>query len=258
MALYSLGTSHASLKHCELHSHDSWEIVLNVKGTGTALIGGKNYAFCPGTIMCIPPGLTHMKTSEHGFYDIYFHTDTIFFAMISSSHSKPFPLILQDDAEQSFQALLSIMLRLHYQRPGHEAVILSLHNAALQLLNLWASRDLADPVIEYIQTRLISAFTDPEINITSILLESGYSKDYIRRKFCRELGVTPNAYVTNLRINYAKQLLSQKKVLKLTIADVSGMCGYYDAGYFSRLFRRQTGISPQNYPPNDNSLLERL
>ncbi len=249
MALYSLGTSHISLKHCELHTHDSWEIVLNVKGTGTALVGEKNYAFSPGTIMCIPPELPHMKTSENGFYDIYFHTDTLFFAMQSPSPSlqKAFPFILQDDTEQSFQSLLSIMLRLHYQAPDHEAVILSLHNAALQLLNLWAARDFIDPIVEYIQARLISSFTDPEINITSILLESGYSKDYIRRKFYREMGVTPNEYVTNLRINYAKQLLSQKKVLKLSVADVSAMCGYYDSGYFSRIFRKSTGVSPQNY-----------
>lgn len=253
MALYSLGTSHASLKHCDLHSHNSWEIVLNVSGTGIALVGEKNYSFSPGTIMCIPPKLPHMKTSENGFYDIYFHTDTLFFAMQPPSGSlkkagKGFPLILQDDDRQSFQVLLSLMLRFHYQAPKNEAVLLSLHNAALQLLNSWADRDLADPVIEYIQNRLISSFTDPEINITSILLESGYTKDYIRRRFCKALGVTPNEYVTNLRINYAKQLLSQKEILNLTVADVGNMCGYYDAGYFARIFRRQTGISPRNYP----------
>ncbi|MCI8615823.1 MAG: AraC family transcriptional regulator [Lachnospiraceae bacterium] len=252
MALYSLGTSHVSLKHCELHSHNSWEIVLNVKGMGIALVGEMNYSFSPNTIMCIPPGIPHMKTSENGFYDIYFHTDTIFFAMQPSSgtgkkSAKALPLIMQDDAEQSFQSILSLMLRLHYQTPKHEAVLLSLHNAALQLLNLWADRDLTDPVIAYIQSRLISSFTDPEINITSILLESGYTKDYIRRRFHKELGVTPNEYVTNLRINYARQLLSQKEILKLNVADVSSMCGYYDAAYFSRIFRKKIGIPPGSY-----------
>ena len=102
-------------------------------------------------------------------------------------------------------------------------------------------------MVEQIQNRLILSFTDPEINISEILMESGYTKDYMRRRFCAEIGMTPGEYLTELRIRYARQLLDQKSHLQLSISSISMMCGYYDVHYFSRIFRRKTGLSPREY-----------
>ena len=51
-------------------------------------------------------------------------------------------------------------------------------------------------------------------------------------------------YLTELRINKAKELLSGDD---LSVQDVAEMVGYQDLKYFSKLFKRITGVSPSDY-----------
>ena len=64
MSAYTIGASPAVFRSCPVHSHESWELVINTQGSGTAEINGKKYAFQPGTLMCIPPRLRHNKYAE--------------------------------------------------------------------------------------------------------------------------------------------------------------------------------------------------
>lgn len=79
---------------------------------------------------------------------------------------------------------------------------------------------------------------------------TGYSADYIRRKFRAETGMTPGEYLTGLRINFARELLERRGSLKLSVNDLSLMCGFYDVRYFSRVFRKITGCAPSRYVGN--------
>ncbi len=241
MNLYTIGTSPISLKSCNMHSHDYWEIVLNTEGCGTANIGGETYAFSPGSIFCIPPHTPHGKWAENGFYDLYFHTDPTPFLKTENNR----PLCLQDDAEKSMENLLRILLRTHYRKPSSADTLL--FRAVMQLLSEWISEGQSDPAIERVENRLIASFADPELKVDEILRTSGYSPDYIRRKFESVTGLTPGKYLQNLRISYAKDLLGQKNQLRLSIADISLMCGFYDPRYFSRCFKAVTGVSPREY-----------
>lgn len=245
MALYSIGVSHGLMKYCYLHSHTAWEVVLNTAGNGVAEIDGKKYPFSEGTIMCIPPTLLHAKESDEGFADLYFHTNA---AIASPSKGDPEPVILQDDSDKSLESLLQLMVRLHHQDAAtNKGAVNSLHTAAMQLLNSWLSKERLTPIVEQLQNRLVDSFTDPELHLGRLLDESGYTSDYVRRLFRKELGMTPGEYLTSLRIGYAKQLMDQQSHLRLSVANISLMCGYYDPRYFSRIFRQSTGLSPRGY-----------
>ncbi len=251
MQLCSLGMSPNLARSCPLHRHDSWEIVLNVSGTGEALVEGQSYPFEAGTIMCIPPGLEHLKQSENGFNDLYFHTDAL---PDSARFPTDRPVLLRDDAGKSFETLIRLMLQLYYHKsPNGRAVVQQLHSAAVQLLIGWFLEKRPDPLVEQVQNRLIASFADPEINIAALLSDSGYSEDYMRRRFREETGKTPMEYLTGLRIEYARQLLDQKKSLQLSIGEIALMCGYYDVHYFSRTFRRLVGCSPRDYLQRDKT-----
>ena len=90
---------------------------------------------------------------------------------------------------------------------------------------------------------------DSEINLTSILLESGYSEDYIRSKFRQFTGKTPIELLHQLRINYAKNILDIYGK-DLTIGQVSAQCGFSDPVYFSKKFKSLVGVSPADYKRN--------
>jgi len=68
------------------------------------------------------------------------------------------------------------------------------------------------------------------------------AEDYLTFCFRQELSVTPVKYLQRYRINQAKQLL---KNTDKTITDIALSMGFSDSGYFSRIFHREVGVSPE-------------
>jgi signal transduction histidine kinase/AraC-like DNA-binding protein/ActR/RegA family two-component response regulator len=70
------------------------------------------------------------------------------------------------------------------------------------------------------------------------------SEDYLTACFRKELGITPIAYLNRYRVHQARQLLSDTDK---TITQIALEVGFSDSGYFSRVFRREVGVSPEAY-----------
>jgi len=64
------------------------------------------------------------------------------------------------------------------------------------------------------------------------------------REFKAEFGVTFVEYLANYRVIQAKRLLSNPT---MAVADVAGAVGFNDPSYFTRVFRKQEGVSPSEY-----------
>lgn len=67
---------------------------------------------------------------------------------------------------------------------------------------------------------------------------------YLSELFKRETGQNLSDYVTERRIEKARQLL---KETTLKIGDVSAMCGFANHKYFASLFKQHTGATPTEY-----------
>lgn len=72
----------------------------------------------------------------------------------------------------------------------------------------------------------------------------GMSNDYLTYCFRKEMGLTPITYLNRYRINQAKALLMDGN---RNITEIALAVGFSDSGYFSRLFRREAGMSPESY-----------
>ncbi len=70
------------------------------------------------------------------------------------------------------------------------------------------------------------------------------SQEYLTRCFFRYTGVTPGRYLNQVRIENAKLLLRRKKH---TVQFVSDACGFANANYFARVFRKYAGVNPRDY-----------
>lgn len=83
---------------------------------------------------------------------------------------------------------------------------------------------------------------------------AGMSEDYLSRVFHRELGLSPWLYLNRLRIQQAKERLRNSND---SVQLVARRVGFRDRAYFSRTFRKLTGVSPQAFregTPADTSL----
>jgi len=70
------------------------------------------------------------------------------------------------------------------------------------------------------------------------------SPNYFSQLFREETGYTFSDYVTEVRIQTAKELLRENNT---TLKEISSHIGYRDPNYFSRVFKKQVGLSPKQY-----------
>ena len=89
-----------------------------------------------------------------------------------------------------------------------------------------------------------------EFNLKEPLSLSILSKQFnidpsnLSHHFARETGMTLTDFINRKRLKHACHLLSSSAMY---IADIAEDCGYQDINYFTRLFKRQFGLSPRDY-----------
>lgn len=67
------------------------------------------------------------------------------------------------------------------------------------------------------------------------------------RLFKRQLGLSPQQYIEQQRIEHAKRLLTLNR---LSIKEVAAQVGFANQLYFSRRFQKATGLSPSQFRAN--------
>jgi two-component system response regulator YesN len=113
-----------------------------------------------------------------------------------------------------------------------------------ELTNLVVHTDRAahDPVGRA-RTIIHERFAE-SLSLASIANEIYVSSYYLSHLFRRSLGVTFLDYLTNYRLQQARQLLERSQC---SIEVVAQQVGYADTRHFSKLFKRKIGISPSQY-----------
>ncbi len=83
-----------------------------------------------------------------------------------------------------------------------------------------------------------------EINIEEYALSRGMSVSWFIRSFKQYAGTTPMQYLVERRMANAQVLL---ETTSYNISEIAALVGYDNPLYFSRIFRKQKGMSPSEY-----------
>jgi AraC-like DNA-binding protein len=70
------------------------------------------------------------------------------------------------------------------------------------------------------------------------------SEVYFRRIFHTLYGKSPKEYMIAMRIERARQLLSDGG---FSVREVAALCGYFEETHFSREFKRHVGCAPSEF-----------
>jgi transcriptional regulator GlxA family with amidase domain len=116
------------------------------------------------------------------------------------------------------------------------------------------SRQVSDAVIARCQVWIAEHYDEPS-PVSAMVHLSGLAERSFKRRFQSATGLSPLEYVHTLRLEEAKQMLEASDT---SVEDIANEVGYEDAGFFSRLFRRQVRLTPAQYRKRFGSMRRAL
>ena len=224
------------------HKHDFWEFIYCTGGDGTVTFeDGRELDYTQHQLVLVPPGVMHANQSERGFKNIH---------MTISGWTPPFktPQLLDDNSHRDLYTVMSMCYRYFntniQQQPK---LMISLTELLLNMLSAFSGTSGNSHHVENMANMIVDNFSDPSFCIDEIYRDIPLSKDYLRRQFIKEKGISPLQFLNHTRINYAQKLLLSRNINNYKIYEIAEMCGFTDQLYFSRVFKKISGVSPKAF-----------
>lgn len=222
------------------HSHIYWEITIATYGTATIYSNLGNFELNMGDVLIIPPDVAHSFSSKNGYKDRSIYIDemklnnnVLHFIKGNNhnfiNHSKRLMEAYKKEKEGincSFEEKSKFFLR-----------------HIMNILTKEQNTSLDEKVRNYINVNFSTQITEKTLSVYF-----KYNGNYIRRSFKKRYGLTPIQYLSFVRLSQAKNLLEFAK--NCSINEISLQCGFPDQLYFSRFFKKHTGVSPLEYRNN--------
>lgn len=140
--------------------------------------------------------------------------------------------------------LVARTVGLRYAQEVARLYLIDWHSNGQQpFATLARARQTEDPVIGNCQLWLADNY-QIHSPVSAMINLSGLSERSFKRRFQKCTGLSPIQYVHALRLEEAKQLLESTDN---SIESIAEQVGYEDSSFFSRLFRREVGLTPSQY-----------
>lgn len=251
-----------------------FELVFFASGRCRVITGGGTRTAEAGSVLILPPDLVHCTVADTRVTRWCVHFDwrgdcplhgTGGIPYVFSGENRPFPAEWVAAAPEGFPADFPFFRRLpEADLPGFRRLSDALfeesggptgplrRNGVLAEVLAWIFADCPDGASEgnplrrggmlfRAKERLDAGVEDAALRIEDVASELGITPNHLAKLFRRELGQPPRAYLLNRRLSLAESLLAGGGV---SVREAAFRCGFDDANYFSRVFRRKRGQSP--------------
>lgn len=222
------------------HTKKAWEteersfsvFSYRLSGHSVFRIEGTEISVGAGDLIYIPEGITYSQESEGDhIIAIHFKAEGITDRTIFCFRDLPKDDFLLIRDEWSFGAAEA---RFHAQARFLSLLSRLSHDHA----------EARDPRIELAIGYMRKNLSRPSLSIPEIAEAVGTSDVFLRRLMRRDLGASPLAYLTALRIEAAKERLVGGYE---SVGEIALACGFSDGKHFAEVFRRTTGLTASEY-----------
>ncbi|WP_240420422.1 helix-turn-helix domain-containing protein [Paenibacillus periandrae] len=220
------------------------------EGSGWIHIRGKDYYPKAGQLYLLPAGMKLAYARDDadplGKYWCHFSAtvgDVNLFQMLEQPHW----IQVQDEVrlEQQFQQLVDL------HRSNTLTAPLRIKSILLEIISEYIEQSTEQPhltattstskihsVLSYIESHL-----SEQMSVDELAKLVHFHPNYFMHYFKTMMGLSPIVYINKKRLDKARRLLTTTEHTISAIADEIGMELYY----FSRIFKKQTGMSPSEY-----------
>ncbi len=208
---------------------------------------GRRYTVEGGDVVYLPRGIAYTIITE-GEYHHY----TVNFTVDSQGSQTLFPAdeicVLHPLNEKYYSGAFRTIAQLWGERGfGYKMRCSSI---LYGMLAAFAEEKFSDGLMTAAYRRIkpakdyIDADPTREVSIELLSALCDMSKTNFRRAFLLQIGDTPLRYRDRRLLSLAKELLSSGF---FSVAECAERCGFDDASYFGRFFKKHTGISPGEF-----------
>lgn len=233
-------------------------LIYLVNGNGYYRINNSLHTVPAGNIMLYSPyeeqDYYYLGNEQAELYWIHF-TGAAMEQLLESlglSGGHIFQVGIQTECINLFERIIH---EIHIKNPGYHQFCISY---LLQLLSIFSRESLL-----YEKGKSLFKNSDIENIIKSMQLEyqsnhpityyaqrCNFSVYQFIRKFKNATKMSPAKYIEKIRIDKGKELLTDTD---LTINEISGIVGFNDPFYFSKVFKKSTGLNPMAFRKSRNS-----
>lgn len=216
-------------------------------------IDGKWYRICPGDMVYVPRETPLEYRMEGAVLEKYFVHFDLFLGGYSPSDFYRIPYVITLKNMEEAERLFSEMNRF-YKENGFQG-LLAANGLLMQLMQLYLQESGAlslgedavpDPAMQK-ALRYLSTVTNRKVTVREVAERVGYSTGHFSKKFKETFGCTPQIYMSNMKLELAKERL---RSTDLPIAKIAQELGFCDASYFGNFFKAKTGVFPSYYRKN--------
>ena len=216
--------------------------IFTTEGTETYTFRDKKISSPPGTVLYIPKG-------EAYTIELSDETNTVItmeFEIDSESEMRPF-LVKCGKGNDIKNCFTEAEMICNSQKYGYGVLCKSLFYKAVYLMLSHeeayltsAERLKITDAVDYLHANYLSQ----NFRISEMYKISGISSKYFETLFRRQFEQSPKEYLINMRMEYAKELLSNEKY---SVGDAALEVGYSDIYHFCKIFKAKAGVSPGEY-----------
>lgn len=242
-----------------MHLHEYYEIEVVLSGAGCQNLNGTLYPMEPGSVYFLTPIDFHSVTPEPSLEiaNLSFEEHILSPEIQMCFANRRDNLIFQADSLLSDQ-LLFLFGMLSRESAMEDSFSLQMRQNLLETLLITvlrhrqapAGRQLSNPQIYSAMQYLFRHFRE-NITLAQLAEQSGYTPNYFSKLFREVCGACFVAFLTGLRLNYAKMLLLSTALSTTEIAEKSG---FGSASGLFRSFRQHCGCTPDSFRRQKSSI----
>ena len=257
-----------------LHSHEFPELVITVAGQGLHVTQKESWPIASGDVFVIRVDEPHeyQNTKDLSIVNVLYDLEHLDMRMIDlatlpgyhalftleptyrQAHRFESKLHLSSDNMAKVEKLLNELEdELGRQAPGHQLMTMALFMQLIGYLSRCYGRTTEPTSKQLLRVGQAISYIEQHyqenLNLARMSHSANMSTRNFQRVFQKAMGTSPVHYLIRIRISHAAQFLRYRQDMNIT--EVAYRVGFHDSNYFSRQFRKVTGITPREFASSE-------